>query len=97
MPEQPGQSTDVFRVMRELRAMRRLTPDPVPEALIREVVEYATYAPSGGDTEGWLSWSSPTRRRAGPSGATITMPWIATSRTSISARCRTRPRIAGGD
>jgi nitroreductase len=66
MPEQPSQSTDLFRAMRELRAMRRLTPDPVPEALIREVVEYATYAPSGGDTEGWafVVVTDPATRRA---------------------------------
>ncbi|MEZ4480796.1 MAG: nitroreductase family protein [Dehalococcoidia bacterium] len=38
---------DLFKAMTEMRAMRRLKPDPVPEAVIMEVVRYATHAPSG--------------------------------------------------
>jgi nitroreductase len=44
---------DVFQAMRELRAMRRLKPDPVPHDLIREVVEYATYAPTASNGQNW--------------------------------------------
>jgi len=33
--------------------MRRLKPDPVPRELIREVIEYATHAPTGGNSQGW--------------------------------------------
>lgn len=44
---------DVFQAMREMRAMRRLKPDPVPREVLREVVEYATHAPSGSNSQGW--------------------------------------------
>ncbi|MCC7364322.1 MAG: nitroreductase family protein [Dehalococcoidia bacterium] len=39
--------------MVEMRAMRRLKPDPVPADLIREVITYATHAPSGSNSQGW--------------------------------------------
>jgi nitroreductase len=44
---------DVFQAMTEMRAMRRLKPDPVPRELLREVVEYATHAPSGSNSQSW--------------------------------------------
>lgn len=44
---------DVFQAMTEMRAMRRLKPDPVPEELIREVVQYAIHAPTGGNSQNW--------------------------------------------
>ena len=34
MPE----TNDVFAIMRSMRAMRRLKPDPVPDALIRQIL-----------------------------------------------------------
>lgn len=40
-------SMDLFKAMTEMRAMRRLKPDPVPDTLITEVIRYATHAPSG--------------------------------------------------
>ena len=44
---------DVFEVMHTLRAMRRLKPDPVPEALIRKVLDAAVCAPSGQNLQRW--------------------------------------------
>jgi nitroreductase len=44
---------DVFQAMTEMRAMRRLKPDPVDPALIKEVIQYATHAPSGSNAQGW--------------------------------------------
>jgi nitroreductase len=38
---------DVFEVMSTSRAMRRLRPDPVPDTLVRRLVEAANCAPSG--------------------------------------------------
>jgi nitroreductase len=38
--------------MTTMRAMRRLRPDPVPEDLVRELVEAAMYAPSAGHQQG---------------------------------------------
>lgn len=44
---------ELFDAMRTMRAMRRLKTDPVPDELIREIIEAGTYAPSGGDTQHW--------------------------------------------
>ena len=38
---------DLFEVMATCRAIRRLRDDPVPDALVRRLIEAANYAPSG--------------------------------------------------
>jgi nitroreductase len=43
----------LFEIMYSLRAMRRLKPDPVPEALIWKLVDAGTRAPSGGNSQPW--------------------------------------------
>jgi nitroreductase len=43
----------LFDAMRTTRAMRRLKTDPVPDELIREIIEAGTWAPSGGDSQHW--------------------------------------------
>jgi nitroreductase len=49
MPE----GTDVFEIMHTTRAMRRLEPDPVPDALIRKILEAGTRAANGGNFQRW--------------------------------------------
>jgi nitroreductase len=49
MPE----GTDVFEIMHTTRAMRRLKPDPVPDALIRKILEAGICAANGGNTQRW--------------------------------------------
>jgi nitroreductase len=44
---------DLFEIMQTTRAMRRLKPDPVPDELIRRILEMGTCAPSGGNTQKW--------------------------------------------
>ncbi|MEO6398677.1 MAG: nitroreductase family protein [Tepidiformaceae bacterium] len=44
---------DIFEVIGTQRAMRRLKPDPVPEALIKRVLWAATRAPNGGNVQPW--------------------------------------------
>jgi nitroreductase len=46
-------STNVFEIMRTTRAMRRLKPDPVPDALIRQILEAGVCAANGGNTQKW--------------------------------------------
>lgn len=46
-------STDLFDIQRTMRAMRRLKPDPVPDALITQILEAATCAPNGGNSQKW--------------------------------------------
>jgi len=49
MADDPG----LFEIMYSLRSMRRLKPDPVPDALIWKILDAATRAPSGGNTQPW--------------------------------------------
>lgn len=46
-----GPDAPILDVMATMRAMRRLAPDPVPEEILREVVQAATWAPSGSDAQ----------------------------------------------
>jgi nitroreductase len=44
---------DLYEGMRTTRAVRRLRPDPVPDDVIRRIVEAATWAPTGGNAQPW--------------------------------------------
>jgi nitroreductase len=46
-------SGDVFDIMHTTRAMRRLKSDPVPDDLIRKILEAGICAPSGGNNQTW--------------------------------------------
>jgi len=50
--EIPG-TTDLFEIIRTTRSMRRLKPDPVPNELIRKILEAGVCAPSGGNMQRW--------------------------------------------
>jgi nitroreductase len=49
MPEE----ISLFDAMHTMRAMRRLKPDPVPDELIRKIIDAGVCAPSGGDVQHW--------------------------------------------
>jgi nitroreductase len=44
---------DLYEAMRTQRAVRRLRPDPVPDAVLRRALEAATFAPTGGNAQPW--------------------------------------------
>ncbi len=46
-------STDVFEIMQTTRSMRRLKLDPVPDALIKQILEAGSCAANGGNTQKW--------------------------------------------
>src|SRR5438105_10766715 len=46
-------TADLFETIRTTRSMRRLKPDPVPDALIRKILEAGVCAPSGGNMQRW--------------------------------------------
>ena len=48
-----GADAPILEVMATMRAMRRLKPDPVPDELLDELVEAATWAPSGGNLQAY--------------------------------------------
>jgi nitroreductase len=43
----------LYAAMSTLRAVRRLRPDPVPDAVLRRVLEAASWAPTGGNVQPW--------------------------------------------
>ncbi len=44
---------DLFEIMENCRAMRRLKPDPVPDELVAKILRAGISAPSGGNTQKW--------------------------------------------
>lgn len=44
---------ELYEAMRTLRAVRRLRPDPIPDDVLRRVLEAATWAPTGGNRQAW--------------------------------------------
>ena len=52
MPNE-SHSADLFEIIRTTRSMRRLKPDPVPNELIRKILEAGVCAPSGGNMQRW--------------------------------------------
>jgi nitroreductase len=48
MSKASASAADLFEIMRTTRSMRRLKPDPVPNDLIRKILEAGVCAPSGG-------------------------------------------------
>ncbi len=50
----PGEPVpDLYEVLSTTRAVRRLKPDPIPDAVLRRVLQAAAWAPSGGNRQGW--------------------------------------------
>src|SRR5579883_1243099 len=47
MEHEPG----IFEIMYNMRAMRRLKPDPVPEEILLKLIEAATKAPNGSNLQ----------------------------------------------
>ena len=44
---------DVFQAVTTRRSIRKFKPDPIPEALIREILGAARWSPSWGNTQPW--------------------------------------------
>ena len=53
MPDAAPNPADLFEIVRTTRSMRRLQPDPVPNELIRKILEAGVCAPSGGNMQRW--------------------------------------------
>jgi len=53
IPKRGANTADLFEIIRNTRSMRRLKPDPVPNELIRKILEAGVCAPSGGNMQRW--------------------------------------------
>ena len=45
--------TELFEIIHTTRAMRRLKPDPVPDAVINRILEAGQCAPNGANAQQW--------------------------------------------
>ena len=52
-PDATPNTADLFEIIRTTRSMRRLKPDPVPNDLVRKILEAGVCAPSGGNMQRW--------------------------------------------
>ena len=43
----------IYEAMSTTRAVRRLRPDPIPDPVLRRVIEAANWAPTGGNAQPW--------------------------------------------
>ncbi len=90
MPE----GTDVFEIMSTMRAMRRLKPDPVPDALIHKILQAGQWAPPAAATpSAGASWWSRTRSARRRCRSTTSAP----STRSSARATRSSPPPPGSD
>lgn len=95
----------LYEAMRTLRAVRRLRPDPIPDAVIRRVLEAATWAPTGGNVQPWRIVLVKERARKERLGALYSERWSifaeryrqAAAAMAQEARDRMARTIAAGD
>jgi nitroreductase len=96
----------IYEAMRTLRAVRRLKPDPIPDAVLQRVLEAATWAPTGGNRQPWRIIAVKDPAKKTQLGTWYAERWGAFSklyRTSIPAdlpedgRKRMLRTIAAGD
>ncbi len=95
----------VYEAMRTLRAVRRLRPDPVPDAALRRVLEAASWAPTGGNVQPWrvvVVRDAARKRRLGALYAERWRAYAAQHMAQLegapeSLRERTRRMLGAGD
>jgi nitroreductase len=44
---------ELFDIIYSMRAMRRLKPDPIPEATLKKIIDAGIHAPNGGNLQAW--------------------------------------------
>ena len=49
----PTAGMDVLEAIYTTRSMRRVKPDPIPDGVLRAIMDAAIRAPSGGNSQGW--------------------------------------------
>ncbi len=53
VPFHPDRTGDLFEAIRTLRSVRRFRADPVPDAVLRQIIDAATRAPSARNAQPW--------------------------------------------
>ncbi|HSP98153.1 MAG TPA: nitroreductase family protein [Candidatus Dormibacteraeota bacterium] len=95
----------LYEAMASTRAVRRLRPDPIPDAVLRRVLEAATWAPSGGNRQPWrvIAVRDPAIKRtlgelyAGPWTPYASRQRAQLARLPEASRSRGERALAAGD
>ncbi len=60
-----SEETDIFEVIFNCRAMRRIKPDPVPEELLIKLIDAGNHAPTGSNVQNvrWVIVRNPEQKR----------------------------------
>jgi len=88
MPDAAVNTADLFEIIRTTRSMRRLKPDPVPNELIRKILEAGVCAPSGGNMQRWRFLVIRDARVKETVGALYKRAWTSRLRRGIALATR---------
>ena len=66
---------NVYEVMRTLKAVRRLRPDPIPDEVLSRVLEAPAWAPTGGNRQPWRMVVVKDRARKQRMGELYSLSW----------------------
>lgn len=95
----------LYEAMRTTRAVRRMRPDPIPDDVLRRVLEAATFAPSGGNRQAWriiVVRDAQLKREIGTRQLARWTPYSAQQKAAAAAlpekaRARALRSLAAGD
>lgn len=68
-------SIPLYDAMSTLRAVRRLKPDPIPDDVLRRILQAAAWAPSGGNVQPWRIVAVRDEKRRGQIGDLYRSQW----------------------
>ena len=77
---------DLFEALYTTRAMRRVTADPVPEDVVRSMLDAAIRSPSGGNAQNWRFVTITDRATMGILGALYAAAWDRLNETFYRGR-----------
>jgi nitroreductase len=96
----------VYEALSTLRAVRRLKPDPIPDDVLRRVLEAASWAPTGGNRQPWRVVVVKDAAKKAQLGALYAQQWVPFAQryraalpdnTPADARGRLEKMIGAGD
>ncbi len=96
---------ELYAALSTLRAVRRLRPDPIPDAVLERLLEAATWAPTGGNAQPWRAVVVRERALMTRLGGLYAQRWSAYAKRHVealadappAARARADKMLAAGD
>jgi nitroreductase len=72
---------DLYEALYTTRAMRRVSSDPIPDKVVRSMLDSAIRSPSGGNSQNWRWLTVTDRSTIGDLGALYSEAWIELNET----------------